>query len=247
MNNIFYEIFNALPRQGPGNLESTKKALNILKSLPDNPKILDIGCGNGMQTIQLARSTRGNIIAIDNNKHSLNHLKEQALKEGLTNNIKCINRDMCALDFSLNEFDLIWAEGSIYIIGFEKGLLELSKLLKPKSYLACSEVIWLKNNPPDDLLNFWQQEYPDIKTKEENIRIIDDAGYKLLDSFVLPESAWWKDFYTPLEVHLKELRNKYNGNNEALDLIKLTQLEIDLYRKYSDYYGYCFFIMQTND
>jgi hypothetical protein len=47
---IFWEIHTSLPREGPGDNESTQKAYRILKELPENPRILDIGSGPGMQT-----------------------------------------------------------------------------------------------------------------------------------------------------------------------------------------------------
>ena len=40
------------------------------------------------------------------------------------------------------------------------------------------------------------------------------------------------------------LRDKYKDNKEALERIYKTQSEIDLYRKYSDYYGYVFYIFK---
>jgi hypothetical protein len=52
---VFYEVFNNLPRQGPGDV---CVSLDALKSIPfSNKEILmaDIGCGTGFQTLYLAR------------------------------------------------------------------------------------------------------------------------------------------------------------------------------------------------
>jgi ubiquinone/menaquinone biosynthesis C-methylase UbiE len=51
--NIFFEIHKDLPREGPGDNESTRKAFSMLVDLPAEPDILDIACGPGMQTIEL--------------------------------------------------------------------------------------------------------------------------------------------------------------------------------------------------
>jgi len=42
---IFFEIYEDLPRQGPGNKTSTHKAFALLADLVAEPRILDIGCG----------------------------------------------------------------------------------------------------------------------------------------------------------------------------------------------------------
>jgi len=43
----FYELFEALPRGGPGDNEFTRRAFNVIPKLPKRPFILDIGCGPG--------------------------------------------------------------------------------------------------------------------------------------------------------------------------------------------------------
>ena len=42
---IFFEVFEPLPRQGPGNLACTELALAPCAELPASPRVLDLGCG----------------------------------------------------------------------------------------------------------------------------------------------------------------------------------------------------------
>ena len=63
---IFFEVYEALPRQGPGNLACATRALRLCSELPHSPAVLDLGCGVGGQTLQLAEILPGYIIAIDN-------------------------------------------------------------------------------------------------------------------------------------------------------------------------------------
>ncbi len=51
-----FTMHEGLPRQGPGSNACTRKAFSMLTNLPARPEILDIGCGSGMQTIELART-----------------------------------------------------------------------------------------------------------------------------------------------------------------------------------------------
>jgi 2-polyprenyl-3-methyl-5-hydroxy-6-metoxy-1,4-benzoquinol methylase len=82
MPEIFWEIHSGLPREGPGDNESTRKAYRMLKGLPENPRILDIGCGPGMQTIELAKLSSGRIDALDSHQPFLEQLKKSTKKEG---------------------------------------------------------------------------------------------------------------------------------------------------------------------
>ena len=247
MNQIFYEIYQRLPRGGPGDVQSTRKAFQSLGQLPSQLNILDLGCGKGVQTLELAQLTDGEIIALDNYQPFLDELQQKAIEIGFENRINCVNQDLNFLELPEGYFDLIWAEGSIYIIGFEHGLKTLTKYLKSQGYLAVTEVTWLKNNPPQPLQAFWNNEYPAMKSITENLQIINSSGYKIIESFSLPAEAWWDNYYQPLEEMLRIFQTKCSKNSEANQVIQQLQAEIDIYKIYSNYYGYLFYIMQKLD
>jgi ubiquinone/menaquinone biosynthesis C-methylase UbiE len=218
----------------------------MLKNLPENPRILDVGCGPGMQTVELAKLSGGQIVALDVHESVLEQLREAVKKEGVNDRIKAVKGDMCNLKFEDNSFDVIWSEGAIFIIGFEKGLREWKRLLTPKGYVVVSELSWLKHDAPKEAKDYMMQLYPVIKTIEGNVEIIRNRGYRLVGSFVLPSQSWWDNYYTPIEAKLPSLKARYKDDEEALQVIAYEETEIDMFRKYSDYYGYAFYIMQTN-
>lgn len=241
---IFFEIHRGNPREGPGSFEATRKAFSTLRNLPDEPIILDIGCGPGQQTMDLASLSQGTIYAIDNYEPYLQALQARVTQKGLANRVFPQAGDMNALPFEQAHFDIIWAEGSIYLMGFENGLTAWRPYLKPAGYIVVSEISWLKDKPPPDLVNFWDEAYPALQDQDGNITIIQRAGYNLIDHFVLPTEAWWDNYYIHIENKLSLLKTKYQNEAEALEVIAIEELETDLYRKYSDYYGYVFYIMQ---
>ncbi len=243
--NVFFEVHSGLPRENPGDDETTKKAYQTLSNLPEHPRILDVGCGSGAQTVALAKLSRGQITALDNYQPFLEDLKWKAKAEGVSDRIQAVNGDMCALDYAANSFDVIWAEGSIFVIGFEKGLRDWKRLLTGNGYLVASEVSWFKREAPEEIRKFFAEVYPQMKTVEENLAIARKTGYRVVGWFPVPESSWWKNYYTPIEAKLPALKSIYQGNAEALGIIACEEREIEMFRKYAAYYGSVFYILQA--
>lgn len=241
---IFFEIHHNNPQEGPGDFASTKRALSLLKDLPPSPKILDVGCGPGRQTVDLCRMTNGGIVAVDFHQPYVDALRQKSKDLGLMERISVMQADMKNLQFEPQSFDLIWSEGSIYIIGFKAGLEMWKPLLKKGGYIAVTELTWLQFDVPDELKVFMNEEYPQMQDIESNLEDLQVAGYKTVGHFTLPESAWW-DYYRPIKNRVMLLQKKYKNNSSALAILEMEIREIDLYRKYSDYYGYVFYVGQA--
>jgi SAM-dependent methyltransferase len=145
------------------------------------------------------------------------------------------------LPFCEDEFDLIWSEGAIYNIGFERGLNDWRKFLKHGGYIAVSESVWFSDERPAEIQDFWQKAYPEIDTIPYKVAQMQKAGYLPVATFVLPE-ACWTDFYASQIPVQKAFLEKYNGSQTAEDYVGCERFEAELYYKYKAYYGYVFFI-----
>jgi len=149
---------------------------------------------------------------------------------------------MNALPFSPASFDLIWSEGALYQMGFENGLKTCLPLLASGGYLAVSEAVWLRPDPPDECRKMWDEEYPAISDIEANLATIESCGYENVGNFTLPESAWLEGYYAPLEKRLIPCVEKYKDDPDAQIVFDSIRTEIEAYRKFSKYYGYQFFV-----
>jgi ubiquinone/menaquinone biosynthesis C-methylase UbiE len=251
---IIYEIFDAsLPRLGPGDDLSTKRALDLLLSVKPEMtgrtgsielKALDLGCGNGAQTIELAKHIEGTILAVDNHQPYLDELQRRAEAEGVSEKIQLYPRDMGDLGLAEKSFDLIWSEGALYNMGFREGLAACHRLLVPGGLMAVSELVWLQAHPPEACREFFAGEYPAMADIDTNVLTIENCGYDLIGHFNLPESAWKDAFYRPLAYRLESLRGKFAADPERIAILDSIQKEIDIYNKYAGYYGYAFFLMR---
>ena len=242
---LFFELFSGLPQQGPGDAASTLRALSLVPDVGPETRILDIGCGTGRQTRVLAQNTRARIVAIDIHPPFVDELNREAGRLGLAGRVEAHAGDMRQLEFADSSFDLIWCEGAIYIAGVEASLRDWRRLLLDGGHVALTEVCWTRPDPPAECVSFWEQEYPAIRDEAALLTAIEACGYETVGHFILPRSAWWDDYYRPLERNVEAFRTRYRGRPEAQELADLCQREIDVWKAYSDYYSYAFFVARA--
>ena len=200
----------------------TRRAFQMLPKI-EKPRILDVGCGSGVPTIELSKLSDGEIIGIDINQSLLIKLNRRIKEEGLLNLVKTMKHSLLNIAFPDESFDIIWAEGVIWIIGLEKGLEEWKRLLKPNGFLVVHD---------------------EIKTVSGKLKKIPSCGYKLINHFGLPEDAWWTEYYKPLEKRIKELYMKYNNNSKVLKILKQYQNDVDVFKMNPKEHRSAFYIMQ---
>ncbi|MBT8506947.1 SAM-dependent methyltransferase [Methanomicrobiaceae archaeon CYW5] len=238
------KMHEGLPRQGPGSNECTRKAFSMLKNLPEHPEILDIGCGSGMQTVELARiCPEGHVTAVDIHPPFLDDLARRAEAAGVGERITTVRASMDDLPFGDGSFDVLWAESSIFIVGFGEGLSLWKRLLRPGGYACITEAVWFTDEPSPAAVGFWNDCYPAITSVEETCAKAEDAGYEVVATFRLPGSVWW-DYYTPLEKRLPELKKAAVGDPVAESFVAFSEGEMAVYREHGDEYGYAFFVLR---
>lgn len=241
---VFFDLHSGLPREGPGDRATVQRALDLMTPRPDRPAVLDIACGPGGQTLDLAELLPGaRITAVDLNPAFLRDLQDRARARGLEGSIDALRGDMAALPFEPGAFDILWCEGAAYILGVARALQLWRPLLKPGGHVGLSEPIWLSDQRPAEARAFWTA-YPEMTDASHLRERARGAGYAVVGDFVLSEDAWWNLYYRPLEARIRELAPRYGGDEIALRVLEEARIEIECYRRYSDSYGYLFLVLR---
>jgi SAM-dependent methyltransferase len=228
-------------RQGPGDSDFSRHILNHLPTLPLQPRIADLGCGSGAGALLLAQHYESPVVAVDSSAVFIDELKARAKQLGIEHLIVPIQGDMGKLDRSVGVFDLLWSEGAIYHLGFEQGLNLWRPLLAEGGIAVISELSWFTDNAPDPAIAYWQHAYAMMGTEAENIVRANRSGFSVLSTHRLPSQAWWVNYYEPLRERMQQL----GITPITRSVIDETEAEMRLFERFSDSYGYTFYILQA--
>jgi SAM-dependent methyltransferase len=237
---LLFELFEGTQRQGPGSVKTTRSALRLLPDSLRVERVLDLGCGTGGSTIVLAEETGAHVTAVDIHPPFLATLQAQAEERGLADRITTVAADMGnATSFGAG-FDLIWAEGSAYSIGFENALQRWRPLLRPTGCLVVTELAWFVTEPAARAREFFASEYPDMRDEAACIYQARCARYEVLGSFRLPADDWHA-YYAGLEAPLRDAI----ARRGELEIYATTRMERAIYEACGDDYGYLCLVLQV--
>ncbi|MFF9850771.1 GNAT family N-acetyltransferase [Streptomyces litmocidini] len=238
----FFALHHGLPRQGPGSDATTRRLLALSGRLPERPRVLDLGCGPGRSALLLAAEAGAEVTAVDTHEPFLAELREAAAARGLDGAVRTLNADMRALPFADGSFDLVWAESSVFVLGFDRALAEWRRLLAPGGTLVLTECVWTTGEPGPAARAFWEEHYA-LRTVAGNAAAAVAAGYHVLGTVPQPESDW-DEYYVPLAAHADAADTTVPGMAEA---VAGTRAEIALRREHGSDYGYAGFVLRAAD
>ena len=238
----FFEIFERVPRGGPGDPDSTRRALALMTDLPARPRVLDLGCGPGGGSATLAGLTGGHVMALDLHAPFVAQQAAAARQPGVAARVDPVCADMRAAPFAPAAFDLIWSEGALYSIGFGAGLEVCLRLAKAGGYIAVSEAVWTVPDPPPEVFHWWTAQYAGIASIDATAGAVVSAGFDLVGHFTLPRAAWWDHYYAPIRARIEDKRHTWATDAEGLGVLSELDTEIAMFDRWGHTYGYEFFV-----
>lgn len=237
--NAFELAHTGLPREAPGSVATTLLLLRLAGPLPDRPRIVDIGCGAGAATLPLVGATAGEAVAVDTHEPYLRRLRAAAAAGGVDGRVHPVRARMQDLPLPAGRADLVWAEGSAYVMGFDAALAAWRRLLAPGGVLVLTEAEWTTPHPPRGAREFWDAAYPAMRTTADNVHAALAADWTVAATYLLPDTDW-AAYYDPLGARIDELA-RHGLPRSALGPVAE---EIDVRRAYGDSYGYTGYVLR---
>ena len=240
---ILDELYAGLDEGSGARYEYTRRAYGMLTGL-DKPRLLDVGCGRGGVTLELAQLTAGEVVAIDVDASSLETLRGRVRQEGLADRVQAVRGSMRAMEFAAESFDVIWAEGSIHVMGVEPALKAWRRLVRSGGYVVVHEMAWLKTGAPPEIVAYWREVFGGIQTVDQYAEAAKRCGYNVVGHFLLSKDFWGREYYGSLARRIEIVKHKYAGKAGLQDVLAEPQREVELYSMYNQWYGSAFLVLQ---
>ena len=245
---LLIDLHSEAARQGPGGAEQTRRAIELAGLAGRRAlNMADIGCGTGASTLVLAAELDAQVTAVDLIPEFLTRLSARAAQAGLGGRIRTVHAAMDALPFEPGSLDAIWSEGAVYNIGFENGVRQWRRFLKPGGILAVSELTWLTQGRSAELEQHWVAQYPEVGTASSKLAVLERCGYTPLGYFVLPETCWRDAYYWPMQQRFAPFLTRQGHSDAARAVVAAERAEIALYERYQACFGYGFYVARKID
>lgn len=190
-------------------IEHTRRAYRLLPLLRQ-PEILDIGCGKGQATVELARLSGGTVTGIDIDRDVVLDLQQRLDQSSIGNRVKAVPVSFFNNNFKSSSFDLLWEEGVLHLLNTSRSLFECYRLVRPGGFLMMHEtIVWFKN----------------VREK------LEEAGFTYINQYLLPRHFWWTHYGAPLEGRIQIFHQLYGKDQYADELAvyedAVTQIKSD--------------------
>ena len=202
-------------------LEHTRKAFALLPPV-DRPRILDIGCGEGLQTMELARLGGGEVVGIDIDETALTRFQQRLEPSDVSSRITVRRCSLFDSGLADESFNILGEEGVLHLLEPARSFAACSRLLVPGGFLVMHETLeWF----------------------EAASQRLPDWGLVFVDRHLLPKHFWWTEYGAPLEDRIRAFRESHGGAAGSPELTRYAN-EAAMIKADPDCFDCGFFILQ---
>jgi SAM-dependent methyltransferase len=202
-------------------LEHTRRAFAMLPAL-ERPRILDIGCGRGAVTLELARLGRGEVVGIDIDATALSRLRERITEVGLADRVTVRRASLLEPGLSAESFDILWAEGVLHLLDPAASFPACHRLARPDGFLVMHEqLVW----------------FDGVRER------LCEWGMSHVGQHLLPRHFWWTEYGAVLEQRVAAYRAAHGSAPDPPELTRYAD-EAAMIRQDPDRFECGFFLLQ---
>jgi cyclopropane fatty-acyl-phospholipid synthase-like methyltransferase len=203
-------------------------------------RILDLGCGYGDGSCNMAQQFRCKVIALDISEENIGFARRLAETKSVSHLITFETKDLLGTDFSDEPFELILAEGGVFsFVSRSKGLEKAASWLLPRGWLAFSDLIFLSEKIPEEVKNIFEDNTYHYESETSYRTLLRNAGFDIHLMCLVPQSGW-DNYYAHMARRLEDDKGFFSDKRIKLAFHK----EIDVFYRLEGfkYVGYLFCI-----
>jgi cyclopropane fatty-acyl-phospholipid synthase-like methyltransferase len=165
-----------------GGLEATEKFIHQCEIGPED-SVLDVGCGVGQTAVLLVKRCGCHVTGVDISEGMIKSATERARKHGVTDKTEFRQGEISNLPFNDDRFDVVLSESvTTLALDHAKAIREYVRVLKPGGVLGLNEVLYLNENPPEEIIAWLAQDVSGgahTRHVESWKTLLQDAGFRI--------------------------------------------------------------------
>jgi sterol 24-C-methyltransferase len=170
-------------------------------------KILDVGCGNGGPTREMARFLDTNVIGVDLEEHHIQHARKYTKEAKLESRVSFVTGDFMDMKFDDASFDGAYSiEATAYAPDLRTVYAEIFRVLRPGARFAVYEPVLASGYREDDpnhqeIRSTYEQVFgaPPLQKASAAVEAMKAAGFEVEIAEDLAERPGEIPWYYPID------------------------------------------------